>query len=111
MVLGAGDRLLRQSAVGFDIDLVGDHGGNWTPILMLTAKDGDLDEAEALDTGADDFLRKPFSRTRFHTARTTVDPDMAERVPKHAPVQASCLRRTRASPGTSTRKAGRRKNL
>lgn len=35
--------------------------GNWTPILMLTAKDGDLDEAEALDTGADDYLGKPFS--------------------------------------------------
>jgi two-component system, OmpR family, response regulator len=35
--------------------------GNTTPILMLTAKDGDLDEAEALDTGADDYLRKPFS--------------------------------------------------
>lgn len=35
--------------------------GNWTPILILTAKDGELDEAEALDTGADDYLTKPFS--------------------------------------------------
>ena len=35
--------------------------GVTTPILMLTAKDGDLDEAEGLDTGADDYLRKPFS--------------------------------------------------
>ena len=31
------------------------------PILMLSAKDGDLDQAEALDTGADDFFGKPFS--------------------------------------------------
>ena len=35
--------------------------GDWSPILMLTAKDGEYDEAEALDTGADDYLSKPFS--------------------------------------------------
>ncbi|MFO7253657.1 MAG: response regulator transcription factor, partial [Actinomycetes bacterium] len=36
-------------------------GGDWTPILMLTAKDGEYDEVEALDNGADDYLCKPFS--------------------------------------------------
>jgi two-component system OmpR family response regulator len=33
----------------------------WTPILMLTAKDGEFDEVDALDLGADDYLTKPFS--------------------------------------------------
>lgn len=32
-----------------------------TPVLMLTARDGELDEAHGLDTGADDYLTKPFS--------------------------------------------------
>jgi two-component system OmpR family response regulator len=35
--------------------------GVWTPVLMLTAKDGEYDEADALDLGADDYLKKPFS--------------------------------------------------
>jgi two-component system OmpR family response regulator len=35
--------------------------GDWAPILMLTARGGEHDEAHALDTGADDFLAKPFS--------------------------------------------------
>ena len=58
-------------AVVLDIMLPGRNGyqvcatlrqeGNWAPILMLTAKDGEYDEAEALDTGADDYLSKPFS--------------------------------------------------
>lgn len=35
--------------------------GLWTPILMLTAMDEDLDQAEGLDSGADDYLAKPFA--------------------------------------------------
>ncbi len=34
-----------------------------TPLLMLTAKDGELDEVEGLEVGADDFLHKPFERS------------------------------------------------
>jgi DNA-binding response OmpR family regulator len=59
------------SAIVLDILLPGANGyqicrtlraeDNWTPILMLTAKSGEWDETEALDTGADDFLSKPFS--------------------------------------------------
>ena len=58
-------------AIVLDIMLPGTNGyrvcatlrdeGVWTPILMLTAKEGEWDEVEALDTGADDYLTKPFS--------------------------------------------------
>lgn len=34
---------------------------NWVPVLVLSAKDGEYDEADALDLGADDYLVKPFS--------------------------------------------------
>lgn len=37
--------------------------GVHTPLLMLTAKEGEWDEVEGLDVGADDFLRKPFERS------------------------------------------------
>ena len=52
--------------------------GDRTPILILTAKQGEYDEAEALDTGADDYLSKPFSfvvllaRLRALARRATV---------------------------------------
>ncbi|NJC70530.1 response regulator transcription factor [Planosporangium thailandense] len=61
----------RYAAIVLDLMLPGLNGyrvcaelrrtGDATPVLMLTAKDGEYDEAEALDTGADDYLRKPFS--------------------------------------------------
>ena len=35
--------------------------GNWVPVLMLSAKDGEYDQADGLDLGADDYLTKPFS--------------------------------------------------
>jgi len=58
---------------------------NWTPILMLTAKDGDLDEAEALDTGADDYLTKPFSFPVL-VARIRA---LLRRTPDHKPAPVS----------------------
>lgn len=57
--------------VVLDIMLPGMHGYQvlrelrarevWTPVLMLSAKDGEYDQADAFDLGADDYLTKPFS--------------------------------------------------
>ena len=53
--------LLLPGMNGFEVCRTLRAEDNWTPILVLTAKIGEYDEAEALDTGADDFLSKPFS--------------------------------------------------
>src|SRR3954462_13949887 len=53
--------IMQPGANGYRVCAELRRSGVRTPILMLTAKDGDLDEAEGLDTGADDYLRKPFS--------------------------------------------------
>jgi DNA-binding response OmpR family regulator len=53
--------LLLPGMNGFEVCRSLRADGVLTPILVLTAKDGEYDEAEALDTGADDFLSKPFS--------------------------------------------------
>lgn len=76
VALDGNEGLRKASAGGFDlvlldVNLPGLNGyrlvselraaGNEVAVLMLTAKDGDYDEAEGLDAGADDYLTKPFS--------------------------------------------------
>ena len=53
--------LMLPGATGYQVCRELRERGNWTPVLILTAKDGVLDQTEALDTGADDYLTKPFS--------------------------------------------------
>jgi DNA-binding response OmpR family regulator len=53
--------LMLPRASGYQVCQVLRQAGNRTPVLILTAKDGDYDEVDALDCGADDYLTKPFS--------------------------------------------------
>jgi two-component system OmpR family response regulator len=46
---------------GYDVVRTLRREENWTPVLMLSAKDGEHDQADGLDCGADDYLTKPFS--------------------------------------------------
>lgn len=46
---------------GYDVCRTLRDESNWTPVLMLSAKDRDWDQVEALDIGADDYVTKPFS--------------------------------------------------
>lgn len=82
--------LMLPGTNGFKICAALREADDWTPILVLTAKDGVYDQTEALDTGADDYLTKPFSfpilvsRLRALLRRTTgTNP---------APLQAGDLR-------------------
>lgn len=97
-------------AIVLDIMLPGTNGwvvcrtlrkrDDWTPVLMLTAKDGDLDEAEAFETGADDYLRKPFShvvlvarlRALIRRGRTQLAPRLVAGDLVLDPAQRTCHR-------------------
>ncbi|WP_250448345.1 response regulator transcription factor [Actinotalea sp. C106] len=46
---------------GYDVVTALRERGVWTPVLMLSAKDGEHDVADGLDVGADDYLTKPFA--------------------------------------------------
>jgi DNA-binding response OmpR family regulator len=63
---------------------------DWTPVLVLTATDGAAAEAEALDTGADDYLTKPFSFAVLVARVRALARRAAERDP--SPVAAGDLR-------------------
>jgi two-component system, OmpR family, response regulator len=53
--------LMLPGATGVGICRALRRRGDWTPILVLTARDGVRDETEALNAGADDYLTKPFA--------------------------------------------------
>ena len=53
--------IMLPSLNGYDVCRGLRESGVWTPVLMLTAKDGEYDQVDAFDLGADDYLTKPFS--------------------------------------------------
>jgi two-component system OmpR family response regulator len=87
---------------GFSVCLDLRNAGVNTPLLMLTAKDGEMDEVEGLEVGADDFLRKPFERSillaRIHALLRRYDRDRPQRL-NVGPVSIDALRRKTTSLG------------
>jgi DNA-binding response OmpR family regulator len=85
---------------GFSVCLDLRNAGVNTPLLMLTAKDGEMDEVEGLEVGADDFLRKPFERSillaRIHALLRRYDRDRPQRLTV-GPVSIDALRRKATS--------------
>ncbi|WP_246277995.1 response regulator transcription factor [Phytohabitans rumicis] len=67
----AAARRLRPVACVLDIALPGmdgteicrrmRDGGDWTPVIFLTARDDEVDRIVGLELGADDYVTKPFS--------------------------------------------------
>ncbi len=87
---------------GFSVCLDLRNAGVNTRLLMLTAKDGEMDEVEGLEVGADDFLRKPFERSillaRINALLRRYDRDRPQRLDV-GPVSIDALRRKTTSNG------------
>ncbi|MGD1014423.1 MAG: response regulator transcription factor [Acidimicrobiales bacterium] len=87
---------------GFNVCLDLRAAGVNTPLLMLTAKDGEMDEVEGLEVGADDFLRKPFERSillaRIHALLRRYERNRPQRLTV-GPVSLDALRRKATSSG------------
>ena len=65
--------------------------GVWTPVLMLTARDGIDDRVRGLDAGADDYLTKPFALAELHARLRSLDPACSRRAPRAAAVRRPLL--------------------
>lgn len=65
---------------GFEVCHLMRQAGNWVPVLLLTARDGIADRVAGLDSGADDYLVKPFAFDElFARLRALIRRDPAER--------------------------------